>query len=129
MRRLRFYLRHAVDPDRIDVVEVREGAVLLDSQANTRHTPLINVSQLERVELIDDEAASEESRMSESTILRRLEARNPAAYAVRRAQIEALTAEGWAIREGTGGFIAELGGRRGCFALTLDELLKRVLST
>ena len=64
--------------------------------------------------------------MSESTLLRRLESRGPAAYAVQRARIDAAVARGWVIREGAGGYIAELANRRGIYAASLADLLARV---
>jgi hypothetical protein len=52
-----FHLRNQLDPERVDVVEVREGALLVDSAASGKWSPLISVSYLERVEFVDDSAA------------------------------------------------------------------------
>ena len=57
MKRLIFHLRNPTDEGRVDVIEVREGAVLHGSHANTKYTQLVNVSQLVRVELVEDEEA------------------------------------------------------------------------
>ena len=62
---------------------------------------------------------------SDSTLLRRIEAQRPAAYAVIRARLEAALARGWTIREDSGGYIAELDNRRGIFAVTLADLTSR----
>ena len=56
MKRVRFYLRHPTDPERIDVVVVEAGAVLADTQATGKYSPLVSVSQLVKVELLDDAA-------------------------------------------------------------------------
>lgn len=56
MKRVRFHLRHPTDPDRVDVIVVSDGAVLVDSQATGKYTPLVTVSQLVKVELLDDVA-------------------------------------------------------------------------
>ncbi len=58
MKRVRFHLRHPTDPDRVDVVTVADGAVLVDSQATGKYSPLVSVSQLVRVELLDDVAST-----------------------------------------------------------------------
>jgi len=58
VKRVRFHLRHQVDEGRVDVVEVREGAVLVDTQVTGKYSPLVSVSQLVRVELLDDVAST-----------------------------------------------------------------------
>lgn len=55
MKVLRFYLQHPTESDRVDIVETKPGCVLVDSQATGKHTPLISVSQVLRVELVADE--------------------------------------------------------------------------
>lgn len=58
MKRLVFDLRNALEPDRIDRVEVAEGVILRDV-SDLRNRPFIPVSALVRVELVDDEADAE----------------------------------------------------------------------
>ena len=55
--RVRFHSRHPVDPDRVDVVEVSDNAVLADTQATGKYAPLVSVSALVKVELLDDAPA------------------------------------------------------------------------
>ena len=53
MKRLVFHLRNALDPERVDRIEIPEGTTLRDT-SDARNRPLISVGAIVRVELVED---------------------------------------------------------------------------